>query len=106
MRYAALALLLVVGCGGTQAEPCTPCGDSAIACPGTVADCMTDGTCDVGGPDNLQLNADGTFERQIGAYPQSGSWQEVDGVLILSIPVDYGPSVVARIAVSQGTCQP
>ena len=108
MRHLALALLFVVGCGSTGAEPCSPCGDSGIACPGTVADCIQSGAgvCQTGGPGDLQLDADGTFHKQFGAYSQSGQWQLVDGVVILSVPVDYGPSVVGRIAVSQGVCQP
>lgn len=47
----------------------------------------------------MVLNADGTFAQEFGAYAQAGKWQEVDGVVILSVAVDYGPSVVGRLPV-------
>lgn len=103
MKSAAFVLLFLVGCSTPSASSCSPCGDGAgsIACPETVAACIADGAgkCETGGPGDLVLNADGTFAQEFGAYAQAGKWQEVDGVVILSVAVDYGPSVVGRLPV-------
>jgi hypothetical protein len=86
---AAFALCFALqACASTEPATCSQCPGGGVVCTGTIQACIEDGggTCKTGGPGDLGLNADGSFNQEFGAYAQTGTWTEVSNELQLTAP--------------------
>jgi hypothetical protein len=79
-----LVAATILGCNGSDGAntdaTCSPCGDGAIQCTGTVQECAAAGTCTtkIGatGAAVLSLDRDGTYSEVSTEGTQGGTWTE------------------------------
>ncbi len=100
--FAFVLCLTLQACGTAT---CSQCNGGGIVCTDTIQACIEDGggICKTGGPGNLELSADGSFRQEFGAYAQTGTWQDVSGVIQLTAS---DGTVVGNVAVAEdAVCQ-
>lgn len=116
MKRCVLSLLLclsLTGCGsGEKAATCAPCGDGAIVCTSTVAECVSDGlgicSTKLGATEvaALTLKGDGTYNETSSGTTTEGTWVDMGTTIVLS-PTSANGNVKVLISVYQnGTACP
>jgi hypothetical protein len=101
----------LVGCQtGTEPGTCRPCGDGAIVCTATVADCIADngGSCTtkLGATQaaTLTLNANGSYTETSAAGAQDGTWTQNGDAIALNNSAAIGVTSLLSVYENGAVC--